>query len=234
MANYLTAALLALCIGMLSACGAAPPQRLAGQSITVRTFRDAETGIGSGVCELDPSDTPETFSLQISAQSADGQSINADETNRLVWPGEQAPVLPITLTLAAPQGANYDIGLVDTLVITQPADTQPGVVVNTFNNGVCRSQREFEAALNKGREQSQASIGSLRAFTVLIASLFGGLGLVYLIKGNWAWAMHVQGQRARGIVNLERTDEWEATRIFGGGALLFFALLIVALGFGLN
>jgi hypothetical protein len=62
---------------------------------------------------------------------------------------------------------------------------------------------------------------------VLFGAAVGAFGLVYLLRGDWAWAMHEQGQRARGIVNLERTDEWEIWRMISGGLLVLCAIVIV-------
>jgi hypothetical protein len=226
-----TITLLALCVCALTACGA-PPQRLNGQTITVQTFRDADSSNGQGICELDPADRPERFALQISARSSDGQLADADEANTLVWRGEQPPALPITITLAVPSGAAYDIGVIDTLVITQSSDTQPGVVINTYNNGVCRSMREFNAAIEKFNSSNASSTAGLRAILLLLASACAGSGLLTLLKGDWAWEMHVEGQRWRGIVNLERTDEWEVSRMISGIALLVCAAVLSAVAFG--
>jgi hypothetical protein len=66
-----------------------------------------------------------------------------------------------------------------------------------------------------------------RALLALIGAVIGTLGLVHLGRGDWAWDMHEQGQRARGIVNLERTDEWESWRIISGGLMVICATVIV-------
>jgi hypothetical protein len=221
----LTVALCAMLIGITTACGTAPAQRMDGSTITIRTFRDASPPNGDGVCDLDPADTPESFALEITATSADGQLAQSADGNAVNFP--EPPMLPVTITLAAPRDANYDIGVIDTLVITTPNDVQPSVVVNTFGNGVCRSQREFNAAIDKINRDNANSVGFYRALLALFGAAVGAYGLFYLLRGDWAWDMHEQGQRARGIVNLERTDEWESWRIISGGLMVICATVIV-------
>jgi hypothetical protein len=46
---------------------------------------------------------------------------------------------------------------------------------------------------------------------------------------DWLWDRHESTMRARGIVNLERTPEWDTQQNITGGAMIFFALLFLVL-----
>ena len=60
-------------------------------------------------------------------------------------------------------------------------------------------------------------------------------GLWQLLSGESAWARYERRMRTRGIVNLERTSEWDRNRVWGGAfcvaggvAMLFFLMAMGA------
>jgi hypothetical protein len=229
--NPATAMALLLAALVLVACNRAPNETLATNTLTVQLFQDAEHPNGEGVCELDANDTPAQFDVSLSAISADGIEAEVESTT-LTWATKTNPRLPITITATLPQNSPNELGLVDTLVITSAASPPPAFVVNTFNNGACKSRRDFAARLaNIGRDTRDSS-SSMRATLVALLSVpLGLIGLLYLIKSDWAWDWHVATERFRGVVHLERTDEWETSRILTGSFALLLALLATLFAF---
>ena len=62
-------------------------------------------------------------------------------------------------------------------------------------------------------------------FAVVI--FFAGFGLLHFVAKDWLWDRHEATLRARGIVNTERTPEWENQQNLTGGAMLVVALLVL-------
>ena len=55
------------------------------------------------------------------------------------------------------------------------------------------------------------------------------LGLLQIFGKDWVWDRHEANMRARGVVNLERTPEWETRQNALGGVLIVIALVVVVL-----
>ncbi len=69
--------------------------------------------------------------------------------------------------------------------------------------------------------QTQIAVGIIMLVLTLI-----GAGIMFFAK-DWLWDRHEAAMRGRGIVNLERTPEWENQQNISGIALIFFAILIL-------
>ena len=61
--------------------------------------------------------------------------------------------------------------------------------------------------------------------------VLGVMGIVFLVGKDWLWDRHETTMRARGIVNLERTPEWEQQQNLLGGAMIVVAVVMVVAAF---
>ena len=69
---------------------------------------------------------------------------------------------------------------------------------------------------------------STQTFVLIAVALFvGGLGLLRFVAKDWLWDRHETLMRARGIVNLERTPEWDQQQNLMGAALIILAVVLV-------
>ena len=64
----------------------------------------------------------------------------------------------------------------------------------------------------------------------LISLMLVVVGLWHLLSsGEGAWRTYERRMRARGIVNLERTPEWDRSRTWGDGAIVALGILMFLL-----
>jgi hypothetical protein len=56
---------------------------------------------------------------------------------------------------------------------------------------------------------------------------FVGMGLAFLFAKDWLWDRHEGNLRTRGLVNLERTPEWESQQTLMGIAMIVCAVVVV-------
>jgi hypothetical protein len=69
---------------------------------------------------------------------------------------------------------------------------------------------------------------SARVHAILAIALFlGGMGLLRFVAKDWLWDRHETLMRARGLVNLERTPEWENQQNLLGIAMIVIAVVLV-------
>lgn len=69
----------------------------------------------------------------------------------------------------------------------------------------------------------------MNALGLVLVMVLGGLGVLHFFAKDWLWERHESNLRARGIVNLERTPEWDTQQHVTGGVMIVLALLLLVL-----
>jgi hypothetical protein len=67
-----------------------------------------------------------------------------------------------------------------------------------------------------------------------VALFLGGFGVLCFVAKDWLWDRHEGQMRARGVVNLERTPEWENQQNLMGAGMIVVALVLVVVSAGLT
>jgi hypothetical protein len=97
--------------------------------------------------------------------------------------------------------------------------------------GICLNRARATAVVLPGASgYLENETMSARVLAILAIALFlGGMGLLRLVAKDWLWDRHETLMRARGLVNLERTPEWENQQNLLGLAMLIVAAVLVVL-----
>lgn len=69
-----------------------------------------------------------------------------------------------------------------------------------------------------------------RAVVYLLGLFFILLGLSMLMARDLHWRLHAWGKRTEGVVQVERTPEWDTMQTFSGTLMILFGFVVLAVG----